>query len=150
MKKVIFFPIILIGLFLLASTLPLQKSVNAATSTPPSYPPFPTATVYAPITEASDVFVNEESGFSIKIPNKVKATNSSPDRGLFQEYEIGNGEIFGYLYPANMQLGDSLQEVGESNRDLQIKKSLFPAASKPGIASSRVILQKVNTLWKSG
>jgi oligopeptide transport system substrate-binding protein len=119
MKKVIFFPIILIGLFLLASTLPLQKSVNAATSTPPSYPPFPTATVYAPITEASDVFVNEESGFSIKIPNKVKATNSSPDRGLFQEYEIGNGEIFGYLYPANMQLGDSLQEVGESNRDLQ-------------------------------
>jgi oligopeptide transport system substrate-binding protein len=119
MKKGLYFTIILIGLFLLASALPIQKNVNAATATPPTYPPFPTATVYPPSSEANNVFVNEESGFSIKIPNKVKATNSSPDSGNFQEYEVGNAEIFGYLYPANMQSGDTLQEVGESNRDLQ-------------------------------
>ena len=40
-----------------------------------------------------------------------------PDSGNFQEYEFGNGEVFGYLYPANMQAGDTLQEVGEKNRD---------------------------------
>ncbi len=119
MKKVTIFPLVFIGLFLLASIIPLQKNVNAATATPPAYPPFPTATVYAPSSESSDVYVNEESGFSIKIPNKVKATNSSPDSGNFQEYEVGNGEIFGYLYPANMQAGDNLQEVGERYRDLQ-------------------------------
>ena len=117
MKKVIIFSLIFICLFLLASILPLHKNVNAATATPPAYPPFPTATVYAPSSGASDVFVNEESGFSIKIPKNVNATNSLPDSGNFQEYEFGNGEIFGYLYPANMQAGDTLQEVGERNRD---------------------------------
>ncbi len=117
MKKVIIFSLIIICLFLLASILPLHKNVNAATATPPAYPPFPTTTVYAPSSGASDVFVNEESGFSIKIPKNVNATNSLPDSGNFQEYEFGNGEIFGYLYPANMQTGDTLQEVGEGNRD---------------------------------
>ena len=117
MKKVIIFSLIFISLILLATILPLHQNVNAATATPPAYPPFPTATVYAPSSGASDIFVNEESGFSIKIPKNVNATNSLPDSGNFQEYEFGNGEVFGYLFPANMQAGDTLQEVGEKNRD---------------------------------
>jgi oligopeptide transport system substrate-binding protein len=119
MKKVIIFPLVLIGLFLLASIIPLQKNVNAATATPPAYPPFPTATVYTPSSGASDVFVNEESGISIKIPKKVKASNSSPDSGRFQEYELGNSEVFGSLYLTSMNSGDSLEDIGKNARDNQ-------------------------------
>jgi oligopeptide transport system substrate-binding protein len=96
-----------------------NTSVKAATPTPLVYPPFPTATVYAPSTNAGNIFKDDETGFSIKIPKAVKATNSEPDSGNFQEYELGDSEIFGYLYPTSMQAGDSLQIVGQTALDHQ-------------------------------
>src|SRR5512133_62198 len=77
MKKFLFVPLIVLLLIITAGTL--QSSVGAATPVPPQYPPFPTATVYAPPANSSGVFFNDESGFSIKIPKDVKATNSAPE-----------------------------------------------------------------------
>ncbi len=97
----------------------INSSVTAATPTQPVYQPFPTATVYAPSTNAGNVFKDDETGFSIKIPNNVKATISTPDSGNFQEYELGDSEIFGFLYPTSMQAGDSLEIVGQTALDYQ-------------------------------
>ncbi len=117
MKKYLFLP--LIGLFLILSAGTLQSRVAAATPVPTIYPPFPTATVYAPSTTTNGSYKDDESGFSIKIPKDVKATTSTPDSGNFQEYELGNGELFGYLYPTSMDAGQTLEEVGKKARDYQ-------------------------------
>jgi oligopeptide transport system substrate-binding protein len=117
MKKTIFVP--LTALILMISAMILQACVNKNTPDTLAYPPFPTATLYSSSTIANDLYINEETGFSIKIPKKVIATNSEPDSGRFQEYELGNTEVFGSLYSTSMQSGDTLEEIGKNARDNQ-------------------------------
>ena len=119
MKKFLFIPLVVLLLIITAGTF--QSNVGAATPVPPQYPPFPTATVYAPPTSTGGIFRNDETGFSIKIPGDIKATNSASGSGNFQEYEIGNGEVFGYLYPTTMQEGETLESVGKRVRDSQVE-----------------------------
>ncbi|KAF0112257.1 MAG: PepT family periplasmic binding protein [Chloroflexi bacterium] len=109
----------LIGLLLVISVVTLQTNVIATTPTPPAYPPFPTATVYAPATIPTNTYLNDESGFSIIIPDNVKAITSAPDSGIFQEYELGNNEVLGHLFPVSMQAEETLKEVGKKTRDYQ-------------------------------
>ncbi|MCX6056442.1 MAG: peptide ABC transporter substrate-binding protein [Chloroflexi bacterium] len=117
MKKYFFLFLFALGMFL--SEMTLQQKVLASTPIPSPYPPFPTATAYVSAPSTSDTFVEEGSGFSIVIPKAIKATTSQPGSGDFQTYEIGNGEIFGYLFPESMQAGQSLEEVGTNARDFQ-------------------------------
>lgn len=113
------FLLIIVALFIGISAVSLSNSVIAATPTPPEYPPFPTATAYAPPSPKVDIFKDDESGFSMQIPKGVKATTNSPGSGNFQEYEFGNTEVFGFLYPSRMDFGQTLEEVGKNARDIQ-------------------------------
>ena len=117
MKKLAILPILVLLIYSVIASL--HTSVSAATPTPGTYPPFPTATIYAPASETTNIFKDDESGFSIKIPKDVKATNSEPGSGNFQEYELGDTEVFGFLYPTSMQAGDDLEVVGQNAMDYQ-------------------------------
>lgn len=112
---------ILLGLFLVVSTTALGQSVAAAIPTPPAYPPFPTATPYAPPGNQGDVFKDDQTGFSLKVPKDVKATNGEAGSGTFQAYEFGNSEAFGYLYLVAVQGNDDLEATGLQARDDQIE-----------------------------
>lgn len=83
------------------------------------YPPFPTATAYAPGTPSDDTFTDDQSGFSMAIPSGVDSTNSEAGSGNFQEYVFGSSEVFGYLFPGSAPEGQSLEDTGKDIRDSQ-------------------------------
>lgn len=118
MKKLLTISIPLaLALALLFSTPSVQNGA-AATQAPTSYPPFPTATAYAPETPSSDSFVDEISGFSITTPARVTATVTEGS-GNLQEYEFGNTELFGFLFTVPVNPA-GLEASGKDARDGQI------------------------------
>jgi oligopeptide transport system substrate-binding protein len=103
----------LIILLFVASCSINQKPEMTNTAAPANSEPFSTATAYAAPKSIDNYYVSEEYGFSIAIPSGFTAEDAPVDAGYFQDYTMGDNEGFGYLTPAIMTEGDTLETVGK-------------------------------------
>ncbi len=113
-----------------------NRVVYSQSEQPTSMPMLATATAYQPADDRPGEYINEEFGFSLRLPKAVQTKLPSADDATLLYFQIDTNTVLGALYAAPKSAGSSLEQAAKD----------FTQSSFTGLAKITILEDKAITL----